>query len=390
MNHWQAVRLITGWEFRRFLKVRELVVMIVMIVAFGVGIPFVMDLVGSRGDAPVTIAVTGGEAPPSAGRFEYLPQSSAEAAEALADGDVDAILDLSNVEAPVLTLEEESAWIPALNEQLVESALDSRLAAAGIAPADFRAALAPVDLEIVLTEPGSAPGALVILMVAGALIFAVFIGSGLLFTAITGEKTQRITEQIVSAVSPQAWIDGKVLGTSLYVLVNMACFALGLAIAVVVNMLIAEGSLPPLPPLTISPLVLLVALLFAVLGGALYFMLFAAVAATIDDPATSQRSGMIMLPAMFVGLSFLGLVGSVDNLFFRFLSHFPLTSPSAMPIRLLLGDAGAPEALISFAILLASVLFARMVAGRIFALGILMTGKEPSFREMFHWFRRAA
>src|SRR5690554_865945 len=122
MSHWQAVKLITGWEFRRFLKVRELVTMIVMIVAFGVGVPFVMDLVGSRDDVTVTIAVTGGEAPPSAGRFEYLPQSSAEAAEALAEGDVDAILDLSNAEAPVLTLEEESAWIPALNEQLVESA----------------------------------------------------------------------------------------------------------------------------------------------------------------------------------------------------------------------------------------------------------------------------
>jgi ABC-2 type transport system permease protein len=128
---------------------------------------------------------------------------------------------------------------------------------------------------------------------------------------------------------------------------------------------------------------------FAVLGAALYFMLFAAVAATIDDPATSQRSGIIMLPGLFVGLGFLGLVTDPGNALFRTLSYIPLTSPSAMPVRFLAGDAGVVEVLVSLAVLVVTVVLARGVAGRIFSLGILMTGKEPSWREMLYWLRRS-
>mgnify|MGYP001289005612 CR=1 FL=1 len=391
MSYWQSVRLITGWEFRRFLRVGELVMTVLITAGFGILVPLAMDYFASRGEAStVTIAVTGTEALPAFDGFEllYMDPSSAEAA--LDAGEVEAVLDASDPEAPVITLESEEAWIPTLSEQLVQATLDDRLAASGIDPVAFGQVLQPVYLQVELREAEDGiPGTLVISLVAGAMLFAIFLGTGLLFAAITGEKTQRITEQIVSAISPQAWIDGKVLGTGLYVLLNMSLFAFGIAIAVVVNMLRTEGGLPPLPDMGISPSVLIPALLFAVLGGALYFMFFAAIAATIDDPAASQRGGIIMIPPLFIGLSLLGLLGSVDNALFRFMSHFPLTSPSAMPIRLLLGDAGWGEALVSLAILAVSVALMRRLAGKIFAVGILMTGKEPSLREMLHWLRRA-
>src|SRR5690625_5507453 len=34
------------------------------------------------------------------------------------------------------------------------------------------------------------------------------------YTTITREKQMRITEQVVSAIHPQTWIDGKILGIS--------------------------------------------------------------------------------------------------------------------------------------------------------------------------------
>ncbi len=389
MTHWQAVKLVTGWEFRRFLRWGEVLLTVVIIAAMGIGGAWAIEQFSGGSDSTVTIALTGSDGLPDSERFEFVPYPDAEAAlAALQDGSVAGVLAAGNPEAPVLTLERERSWSAELAEFMVQAVLDERLARAGIDQATLSGLLQPVDMDVQLLEDSVMSGTLVILLVAGVMLFAVFTGTGLLFTAITGEKSQRITEQIVSAVSPQAWIDGKVLGTGLYVMVYLATFAVGVAISIVVNVLRSEGGLPPLPALDLSPALLLPTLAFALLGGALYFLFFAAVAATIDDPTTSQRGGLIMLPPAFVGLSFLGLMGSVDNVLFRVLSYVPLTSPSAMPIRLLLGDAGWVEAGFSLLLLAASVIAMRWMAGRIFALGILMTGKEPSLRQMLHWLRR--
>ncbi|MFO7656979.1 MAG: hypothetical protein R6W78_07920 [Bacteroidales bacterium] len=44
---------------------------------------------------------------------------------------------------------------------------------------------------------------------------AVFLSFAYQFTAITSEKQLKITEQIVSAISPQVWMDGKIFGITL-------------------------------------------------------------------------------------------------------------------------------------------------------------------------------
>src|SRR5690554_1704115 len=337
MTHGKAVKLITAWEFRRFLRFSDLFTMVLITVAFGVGIPFLIGVFAGD-DEVVTLAQTGGSPVADSELFEFRQLQPAEAEAALAAEEVDGIIDASEPEAPVLTVESESGWISSLNEHLIGVALDARLAAAGVEPAEFEALVAPVDLQVQLTEPESdGPGnTTIVLIVAGLMVFIIFLGTGTLFTAITGEKTNRVTEQIVSAVSPQAWIDGKVLGTAGYILVYMVAFVVGVLLAVLINFLIAGDGIPPIPPISIgNPAVFITVIAFGLLGIALYFMLFAAVAATIDDPNTSQRSGIIMLPGMFIGLSFLGLIGDIDNLFFQIISYIPLTSPSAMPIRLL-------------------------------------------------------
>jgi len=78
-----------------------------------------------------------------------------------------------------------------------------------------------------------------------------------------------------------------------------------------------------------------------------------------------------------------------SNGVYRFLSYLPLSSPSAMPVRYLAGDAGALEVLLSLALVTATAVASRRAAGRVFALAILMTGKEPSWREVWRWLRRA-
>lgn len=389
MNQWPAVRRVTAWEFKRFLRPRELLTTVLVVAALGAGVPLVIDFLTSRDAARVvTVAVPPGAGLENVGRFEFVELDDAAATAALSEGEVDGILEPASARTADLVVSREVGWTAELGEALSQAALESRLEASGVSPEQFAALVEPVDLRVAVEGTAPTSGSGPVAAIVGIMLFAIFTGTGLLFTAITGEKSQRVTEQIISAISPQSWIDGKVLGTGLYVIVNMLAIGLGIALAAVVPSLVRGDPLPSLPAVATTPGVVLVTLAFAVLGAALYFTLFAAVAATIDDPATSQRSGIIMLPGLFVGLGFLGLIGDTGNVLFRILSYLPLTSPSAMPVRFLHGDAGIVEALVSLALLVVGVVLARYAAGRIFSLGILMTGKEPSWREMLHWLRR--
>ena len=58
-----------------------------------------------------------------------------------------------------------------------------------------------------------------------------------------------------------------------------------------------------------------------------------------------------------------------------------------MPVRLASSDVPGWEIALSAALLLGGMLILRRIAGRVFALGMLMTGKEPSWSEVRRWMR---
>lgn len=390
MSHWRAVREVAAWEFRRFLRVRELLTTIVVVAVMAGPLPAAIGYMARRdAESAVTLAVPPGAGLAEASRFRFVELPPDEAASALERGEVDGILDLTDPAAPSLVVPRDPRWADALAAALGQRALQARLAEVGVTPDELSALGAPVPLEVNVTGSSRSSGVWPLVVISGFMLTLVSSGTALLFTAITGEKTQRVTELVLSAISPQAWIDGKVLGTGLSVLVNVLAFGLGIGLALLVPPLVRREPLPALPALAGDPGVVVVSLAFAAAGAALYFLLFAAVAATIDDPATSQRSGVLTLPALFVGLGFLGLVIDPGNGVYRFLSYLPLSSPSAMPVRYLAGDAGALEVLLSLALVTATAVASRRAAGRVFALAILMTGKEPTWREVWRWLRRA-
>ena len=409
MTHWRAVALIARWEFLRFFKVRELVVTILIVVgastlagpafraivgdgASGVRVAVaVPEAVGEASD-PLRGAVNlllGAEAPLHPRfAFEAATATAGDAQARVREGAIDALLraaDDGGLE--LVVVDGEPGWLQELEALLSALVVPLRLHGEGVAPERAGALLEPVVLDVSTLDTGAYRGGGLIAVVVGALVFSVFTGAGVLFTVITGEKTQRVTEAIVSAVSPQAWIDGKILGTSLFVLAYLVSYAVGFSIAFVVYGLV-DGALPPLPALVTDPVIALVTVLFSALGFGLWFTIFAAIAATVSDPTTSSRGGFIMLPGAALSVGFLGLVGDVDGWLFRFFALFPLTSPSALPVRMLAGSVGPWEVLAALALLAASVLLARSVAAKVFALGIHMTGKEPSFAEVWRWVRQ--
>ena len=68
-----------------------------------------------------------------------------------------------------------------------------------------------------ISHPDGAPAGgrgerVAIIVVIVLMLMTVFTGMSYIFVSITGEKQIRVTEQVVSAIPAQAWIDGKILG----------------------------------------------------------------------------------------------------------------------------------------------------------------------------------
>ena len=77
----------------------------------------------------------------------------------------------------------------------------------------------------------------------------------------------------------------------------------------------------------------------------------------------------------------------------RALAVLPGTSSTVMTARLVLSDVAAWEALVAVLLLVLAILVLRRIAGKVFAAGILLTGKELSWREAWRalvrvWARR--
>ena len=266
---------------------------------------------------------------------------------------------------------------PILDEYNKTIALQVR----GIDRQDFDAILLPAvvneSYQIVRRTPGRVVMAFAF---AGLMIFSVFISFAYQFTAITGEKQLRITEQIVSAIKPQVWMDGKIIGITLTALSSMVTYSLlgilgGTLFFQVTNVPVATI----LQYIHLPSMVLF--LFFSMIGVLMWNSLLAAIASIITDPHNSAKSSLMLMPLLFVLASFL-VIREPDATISVFLSWFPLTSATAMPIRWAVTDVHWLELISSFILLIATFYLFRKLAAKIFRISILVTGKELTWSEV--------
>lgn len=127
---------------------------------------------------------------------------------------------------------------------------------------------------------------------------------------------------------------------------------------------------------------------FFFLGGyLLYGSLFAAVGSAVDSVQDAQQFQFpITLPLLIGYMSLFVIVLRDPNSTASFwLSIIPLTSPVAMVGRIASG-VPAWELALSMALLIAGFLFTTWVAGRIYRVGILMTGTKVNYKVLAKWF----
>ena len=387
MTHWKQVRLVAAWEFRRYFKWKDQ--LIGFLIFLGVGaLSYGVGKLATGGRRSLTIATTGFEVNAPAGSrltFAPAPDDSAERARQLDEGDIGGILTRRVDGSFDLYVKKDPRYMLELRGILSEFVRRERLVQTGVSASQLESILASPDIAVRFTDPDRQRAGMaervIAAMFLGLVIMSVFTGMAYLLTGITGEKQLRVTESITAIIPPQAWVDGKILGIGAYSMATIANMVFGGIVLATIARLTWDF---PIPAIIVRPWVVLILVVFSGLAVAMWNAAFAAFASTIDDPNTSTRTSVMFLPFLPMAMS-VSVLRDPDHVAARVLSMFPLTSPAAMPLRVILSNPAPVEIVVAIALLVGTVWLFRRLAGRIFEIGMLMYGKEPTMKEMWRW-----
>ncbi|HET8656529.1 MAG TPA: ABC transporter permease [Longimicrobiaceae bacterium] len=289
-------------------------------------------------------------------------------------------------------------------ERQITAALSSsvqaeRLRAVGLAPQQLASLLQPVGLDAArLTSGGQAEhseAAMVFgLVVTFFLYFLLLLYGTQVMHSVQEEKTNRISEVLVSSIRAPQLMLGKVLGVGGAALLQVAIWvAVGAAI-------LAYPGGPGRGSATLAAVrpfvhaagagMLIAILLYMLLGFFIYASLFAAVGAAAASTEDAQRFTFPVMMPLILPIVLAGeIVTAPNDALAVTLSWIPFTSPLVMPMRLGAGAATDAEVAGTFAALLVAVLVIAWIAGKIYRVGILSTGKRASLGDIARWVRSA-
>jgi ABC-2 type transport system permease protein len=131
---------------------------------------------------------------------------------------------------------------------------------------------------------------------------------------------------------------------------------------------------------------MLLMLVYFVLGYLLYAAIFVAVGAPLTTEQDAQQATSLVSIALVVPLAFaIPVMQDPTSLLSRILTQIPFFTPTFMALRLSIQLPAWWEIALSLATLTLSIIGMMWVASRIFRIGILLTGKRPSLKELFRW-----
>jgi ABC-2 type transport system permease protein len=228
------------------------------------------------------------------------------------------------------------------------------------------------------------------------MLLMIMIYGATLMRSVIEEKSQRITETIISSIKPIELMIGKILGICGLGLTQL--ILMGLIILAIVHfgesLFVKMGvNIPELfkviRQINFSPAVFIFMILFFLMGFVFFSSLFAAVGAMVT---TEDEGQQYQMPLVFLVLISYFIMFSVaknpETPMALWTSLIPFFTPLVMFTRIAVSDPILPSgAIISiFTMLLSTVLLIWFVA-KIYRVGILMYGKKASFKEAIKWIR---
>lgn len=219
------------------------------------------------------------------------------------------------------------------------------------------------------------------------LLFAIY-GSVIMFgnmvaMEVAKEKSSRVMEILISSVHPIAQLFGKILGTALLGIFQMAIFiVVGFISMQFGSKKVALGDM--MVDFSTIPITTIVyAVLFFILG----YLLFSTMAAMLGSIVSRIEELQQMLTPMtllIVVAFILAMTGlnAPDATYIKITSFIPFFTPMIMFLRIGVSDPALWEILLSIGLLICTIVVVAFFAAKVYRGGVLMYGKSASFKDL--------
>ncbi len=275
--------------------------------------------------------------------------------------------------------------IDELRDALATSIVDARLAARDLDAREVRQLVrVPRATPRTIGEEGEKSAneiasRLLPMAFMALILIAVMTGGQQLMTSTIEEKSSRVVEVLLSAVSPTELMAGKILGQ-----MGVATLMLALYGGLGVLALVSFAATGLLDPWLLFYLAVFFLIAFVVLAA-----MMAAIGAAVNELREAQTLlTPVMLVVMLPMMLWMPISRDPNSTFATVLSLLPPVNPFVMMLRL--GSSTPPpswQVWLSIGIGVASMAAAVWFAGKVFRIGLLMHGKPPSFATLLRWVR---
>lgn len=278
---------------------------------------------------------------------------------------------------------------PSINKTLVEIYFAGRM----LTDDEIKFARKDVDINgfRVSSDEGVAEegyGNRIAMILFSFLLYMALIFSGsMTMNAVVEEKSNKIVEVLLSSASSTELMAGKILGTAIVEVIQMVIWLSPIVLLISTSWFFIPAEFMP----QMSFGFILYFLFNYAIALISYVALYATVGAIFDNPQDAQSGVwpllmLIMIP-FFIAL---GMESNAQSSLAQIASLFPFASLIVMPARMILVEVPLWQILLSILINIVVLIGIFKLAGKIYRIGILLTGKKPKWSEVIGWLKMSS
>ena len=265
-----------------------------------------------------------------------------------------------------------------LNQVVIEQRMldqDIDISLVGALSRNIRFDTFEVDDEGITSEGNELTSFLLPLMFLMILFMTVFMSGQLLLRSVMEERTNRTIEILLSSVTADEIMRGKILGLGALGLIQMIFYLIcGLVVTEYKELTIVDYSQIP------------IFFIYFVTGYLFYASIFAAMGTLFKSEQEAQQSSGIISIVAILPIAFSSyFITNPGSAFTVASSYIPPLTPFMMILRVGTKSVEYTEIILSTLLMIVSCWLMLKLSGKIFRIAILLYGKRPTFKEIIRW-----